>query len=368
MTKGKGSQRLGHQCWRQGLLGLMVVTTLVARLSSLLPLGWPWDLLAHFQLQYWGVVVGAGLGWLGLGWLGLDGLGQRQGGPWRRARDVGHRPISPRVGWGSRRWGMALVGGCLVLQTVATWGGWVWPMSPLPRLNGGMPLRVISSNVHPENTEYVAFRQWVSAQRPDVLVAMEVNQRWLQELRGIEAELPYRVEDLGGTDWGNAIYSRWPLGAIAYPAPRYAIATQIQPEGVTQPLQLIVAHPPPPIRPRLDQIQDWVFGAIAQTVQTSANPSLLIGDLNCTPWSPRYRQLLGQTGLRHARQGRGLPPTWYPRFNRIPALLKPLVQSLVQLPIDHALVSPGLGVNQVWRGPTLGSDHYAIGVDLRLPR
>ena len=39
-------------------------------------------------------------------------------------------------------------------------------------------------------------------------------------------------------------------------------------------------------------------------------PIMVVGDLNATMWSAPYRSLIDSTGLRNARRGFGILPSW----------------------------------------------------------
>jgi len=80
---------------------------------------------------------------------------------------------------------------------------------------------------------------------------------------------------------------------------------------------------------------------------------LLIGDLNLTPFSPYFSDLLTQTGMEDARRVYGYHGTW-------PTWMLPL-----QIAIDHCIAEPGLGVTRVARGPAIGSDHYPLEITVR---
>ncbi len=75
-------------------------------------------------------------------------------------------------------------------------------------------------------------------------------------------------------------------------------------------------------------------------------PVVVAGDLNMTPFSTRFGNLLRETGLRRA--GGGLNTTW-------PTQLTPLGLSL-----DHILVGKGIGRAVMRTGPRLGSDHLPV--------
>ena len=83
--------------------------------------------------------------------------------------------------------------------------------------------------------------------------------------------------------------------------------------------------------------------------------TLLLGDLNCTPWSVWFHSLLQESGLRDSAIGHGLWPTWY----ALPTIL-------AGIPIDHALVGGQIEVLRRHVGPYLGSDHRPLTMDFRI--
>jgi len=95
-----------------------------------------------------------------------------------------------------------------------------------------------------------------------------------------------------------------------------------------------------------------------------------VGDLNTSPWSAHFQDLLHHTVLRDSQRGFGLQGTW-PQFysplgndtllSRLGGLL-----GLAQIPIDHVLISPEWQVGHWKRLDPVGSDHWPIEVDLRL--
>ena len=90
-------------------------------------------------------------------------------------------------------------------------------------------------------------------------------------------------------------------------------------------------------------------------VRAGPGRSLLCADLNATPWSPHFGDLLRDAGLRDARRGFGHQPTW-------PAPLG----AAARIPIDHCLVSAGIAVRDLRVTAPIGSDHLPVVVDLEL--
>ena len=79
-----------------------------------------------------------------------------------------------------------------------------------------------------------------------------------------------------------------------------------------------------------------------------------MGDLNTTSWSPFFSDLIEESGLRDSRKGFGIQTTW------------PDGLFLLRIPIDHCLVSKDISVLDRRVGPSIGSDHFPVTVDLVL--
>jgi len=78
--------------------------------------------------------------------------------------------------------------------------------------------------------------------------------------------------------------------------------------------------------------------------------TILAGDLNVTPYSYYFRDLLRGSGLIDSGLGYGWQPTWSIRM------------PWFAIPIDHILVSPDIQVTNRAIGPSLGSDHHPVVV------
>ncbi len=76
---------------------------------------------------------------------------------------------------------------------------------------------------------------------------------------------------------------------------------------------------------------------------------LLIGDINTTPWSARFRRLRRAGQLQNSATGYGIQstwPTWLPAF--------------LGIPIDHCLVNTRISVVGHQVGPDIGGDHRPL--------
>lgn len=260
------------------------------------------------------------------------------------------------VGWAmARRWcWMGLCAVCLAWQ--------VGQLVPLYRVDpqlvvegdfAGSGLRVMSQNVLTHNRHHRAVLDLVGEVDPDVVVLIETDQTWMWEMAPLDATYPHQLRAPWRGNFGMTLYSQLPLesaevlllGTAGLPSLTATVAT---PQG---PLRLLATHTLPPIGRANAALRDDQLAAIAQWVKQSDLPTLVIGDLNITPWSPLFHDLLEGGGLHNTQRGYGVSPTWYAR-------------GVVGLPIDHALVTAGVGVLDRRLGPAVGSDHRAVVVDL----
>jgi len=262
--------------------------------------------------------------------------------------------------WQRRRWAWLLSLFCLVVN-LALVSPWYWPL-PSAHASDGSIFRVVVSNIEGnQNQNYPPLITLLRREKPDFLFLLESNRPWLNALDELREQFPYTLNRSNTHPTDVAIYSRWPLQAIA-PAALQAveedvIVARFERDGV--PGMAIAIHPPPPISRQRFIRRNQVLREVAQYVQQlqaenalGSDRIILGGDFNITMWSTFYRQLRQTTGLKNIRDGFGVLPSW-------PTYLPP-----VSIPIDHCLVSPQIPVLDARIGPHVGSDHLPVIVDL----
>jgi len=302
---------------------LFRVFALVGAFVSLLGFAgaWAWqlDLLAHFRVQY-SLVLALLTGLLLLA----------------RSRRV------------------ALVVGVVAVLNVAQ----VVPVYvPATRASPTRPrVRVMMANVYTDNQQHERLLEYIHREDPDIILLTEVDQRWTDALRVIEEEYPHSVAETDLGNFGIALYSRFQprvievrsIGDVQAPPSVFA---ELEAHGSV--LTILGTHPVPPVNAAQALSRDRQLAALAQLAAAVRGPVILLGDLNLTPWSPHFSELLERSGLRDTRNGFGVHATW-PAGD--PTFLK--------IPIDHCLVSDDVTVVDRSVGPELGSDHNPVVVDL----
>ena len=115
-------------------------------------------------------------------------------------------------------------------------------------------------------------------------------------------------------------------------------------------LRVIATHPLPPIGGAYWRWRNGQLEELPEFVDPS-RPTILVGDLNATPWSYHFRRLVRRSGLIDSSRGWGIQPTW------------PTGAPWLWVPLDHLLHSRHISVARRRVGPNVGSDHYPLIVD-----
>lgn len=240
----------------------------------------------------------------------------------------------------------AVVSGVLLAGSVLTIiPYWIPPAQPARQDPG---LKFIAWNLLWENPRKDEALPWLLDQHADVLVLTECTDDWRARLEKLSTVYPYRITSGRDGAEGMWVLSRHPLEApdpAGLAANKPWISTVMHaPQGA---VRILGMHPRTPRSGhRFDERNEQYVKAAAISAASDI-PVVLLGDLNCTPFSPWFRRLLRDGGLQDTGKGFGLPSTW--RSNGI------------GLPIDHILVR---GLWQVLdrkvHPDRMGSDHHPV--------
>ncbi len=256
---------------------------------------------------------------------------------------------------GKKRWQAALAGTFALVNLLLVLSLYAAP----PRPPESAPVyRVLLANVYTPNQEHHLVRELIAAEKPDFVVLIEVNERWLDALRLDKIGYAHTISQPRDDNFGIALFSRhlWEtaavqdLGGFGFESvvARFSLAGQ--------PLTLVGTHPPPPRNAGWTAMRNEQTLEAVRFAASQPGNAIVLGDLNITSWSPYFPALLLAGGLSDSRVGFGVQPSWpahYPAFFRVP--------------IDHILVSPGVNVWHREVGPEIGSDHLPIILDFSMP-
>lgn len=235
---------------------------------------------------------------------------------------------------------------------------WVYlpAYSPSP---GEQKIRVMSFNVLTNNAQHADVLEVIRENDPDVLLILEYSSHWINPLKVLEDRYPYRVTQPRWHGYGIALFSKLPISQSSIiqlaedRSDTPAIVAQLQIGDRS--LHVVGIHAASPVELERMQTRNVQFQDIGAYLADSNSPTLLMGDFNCTTWSPFLRDLMKKARLRDSRQGFGYLASWNAK------------DWPFQIPIDHALISDHIHVHDRSVGDdSAGSDHFPIFVEISI--
>lgn len=221
---------------------------------------------------------------------------------------------------------------------------------------GTAQLRVLQANILTCNTNAAALLALVARENPDVVVLQEPDAWWLEKLAPLTNSYPVFAALPRDDNFGAAVYCKanalsadiFLLGA---PAGVPSSRARIRINGKT--VTVVGTHTPAPYNALMWRDRNSFTRELAQTLRETEGPLVVTGDFNNTPWSTHFRAFLKASGLLDSAQGRGPQPTW-------PTSCLPLAR----IPLDHCFHSEEVQVLAKRPGPSIGSDHLPLIIDL----
>lgn len=216
---------------------------------------------------------------------------------------------------------------------------------------GRPSLRILWWNVHSDNKNVQTLFDLIDKESPDMIALAEVNSDWKRSLDSLKKSYPYHFVEAREDNFGIALYARTPLAETqtlrCEPNGVPTLQTEIMLEG--RAFCLIATHPVPPVGSRYTQSRNRQLAWLSLLVKQMNRPTVVVGDLNTTPWNHAFKSLVQTARLNRPA---GVFPTWPANF------------PLLAIPLDHCLVTSEICVAQKRIDTNLGSDHKPLIVDL----
>ncbi len=243
----------------------------------------------------------------------------------------------------------------VIRVALCLWSGWILGQTWLSHRPAGgeqETYKLISFNVLESNPNRDAVVELIRDVDPDLVLILEYAGQWPDHLQAIHDDYRYRVLQPRWHAFGIALFSKHPLKAteVVQLAPEHTdapmILTQVELGRAT--IRLAAVHLLAPRNPRMMGIRNQELRQVAARLTPNDDPTILVGDFNCVPWSPFLTDLLAFTRLRDSRQGFGSQASW------------PADLSVLGIPIDHAFVSQQIEVSDRQVLDAHGSDHLPL--------
>lgn len=210
-------------------------------------------------------------------------------------------------------------------------------------------------NVLITNRESDKILEAVRTADPDILLAMEVDQWWVEELAILKEDYPYVMEQPNDEAYGMALYSKLPLNEKQLKYLKHknvpSFHTRVQLRSGKE-FMLHAVHPVAPMPS--DKYPDNVgeaeveLLAVGDMVANENIPAIVAGDFNDVSWSRTGRLFEDSGDLRNVRIGRGL-------YNSFDANSR-----IMRWPLDHFFVTKEFQLADLQTLGKVGSDHFPV--------
>ncbi len=263
----------------------------------------------------------------------------------------------------TRRWRVSMIAVVLLAIHIP------WFSAAFPTSRGGPEhdsrsdeVTVTVINVLTQNPRHDLVLQELMLLDSDVVAVLELStglSNYLQSALGDRyPHVMLRPKDT--SNFGIGLFSKYPLrdeDLFSTHEGIHSIAATVTVEGNSY--RVFATHPLPPMNAGLFQDRNRQLNDVAERVVSHRRrvervSSIVVGDLNLTPWSPWFAEFQDQTGLVRALDRFSLQPTWY-RYQSFP----------FGLVLDHCLCDPDLECRGYEIGSDIGSDHRSVTVRLR---
>ena len=214
-------------------------------------------------------------------------------------------------------------------------------------------LSIITANVLTTNRNAEALLALVRQHKPDVLVTLESDQWWQDQLDALEPEMPHTIKCPLDNLYGMHVYSCLPLYEheisflVEDDVPSIHTLLRLRTGDMVRAHFLHPAPPSPTENPESAE-RDAELVIVARSIVDSDKPLIVTGDLNDVAWSPTTRLFRKLSGLLDPRVGRGMFNTFHADY------------PFLRWPLDHLFHSQHFTVHSIQRLPSIGSDHFAL--------
>ncbi|MBK1882260.1 endonuclease/exonuclease/phosphatase family protein [Luteolibacter pohnpeiensis] len=219
--------------------------------------------------------------------------------------------------------------------------------------NGKTRLSVMVSNVLMSNRESEKLIELLRTYEPDLFVALETDQWWVDQLAEVAGDYPHAVELPQDDTYGMLLRSRIPLenAEVEYlvrkniPSIHFAVELD---DGTHVQMHALHPKPPFPDEDTSSTDRDAELMMVGKRVKDHPGPSIVFGDMNDVAWSHTTRLFQRTSSLLDPRMGRGFFSTFHAEHR------------WMRWPLDHLFVSREFRVCRMERLPYVGSDHFPI--------
>ena len=243
---------------------------------------------------------------------------------------------------------------------------WIYPYTPLASreievANGKDPadaVSILSVNVLMENDDHARLQALIEREDPDVLLLMEVNDRWQAalepQLERFDTVVRHPLENHYGMIFATRLPTRDAKTIFLSDDETPTAFAELKAPGGW--FYFIGRHPQPPVPGTDTEERDTQIRKSATIADRTVLPVVAMGDFNDVAWSRTSQKFKSYGGFRDPRVGRGIlasfdAKSWIMRF-----------------PIDQLYLTEGLDLLAFSRLEDIGSDHFPMKAEVAVTR
>ena len=248
----------------------------------------------------------------------------------------------------------------MVLPYTFVWKKQVASVRP-EQLDREKQISLLVSNVLTPNKKYHLLLEEIEKYQPDIVLTLETDKTWQNQLAVIEKDYPYRVPVPLDNLYGMHLYSKLPLKDSEV---KFILSDEIPSIHTTVTLrsghevELYCLHPKPPspTEAKDSTLRDAELLIVGDQIKDLDQSCIVMGDLNDVAWSRTTRLFQRISGLLDPRVGRKYVNTFHADY------------PLLRWSLDHVFHSTDFALVDMQRLPHMGSDHFPVYVVLQTGR
>ena len=218
-------------------------------------------------------------------------------------------------------------------------------------------ISILVSNVLTPNKRSDKLISLVKERQPDILLTLETDKRWENELSELEEIYKYNIKIPKDNLYGMHLYSKLKLEDIKV---RNLVqedipsihGTVVLKNGKKVKLHCLHPMPPSPSESDTSTNRDAELLMVGRDIDVEKDSVLVIGDLNDVAWSRTTRLFQKLSGLMDPRIGRGFFNTFHANY------------FLLRWPLDHVFHTKDFTLIDITRERNIGSDHFPMYIKL----
>ncbi len=228
-----------------------------------------------------------------------------------------------------------------------------WPRFAESAGDASHRIRLFSANVQYQNRNNDELLKQIRETKPLIVSLSEVSPEFAASLSELSQDYPHAVNLPPQSPCGPVFWSKLPITDAKVGVDPPYLRISVESEGKS--ISIYNVPSAPPISPSSLERRNALLSLLSQEIQPQASSTILLGDLNTSPWSVFFKDFIRQSGLKDSRLGQGLRvswPSWFP---------------VGMIPIDYCLSGSDFETASVETLSIKGSDHLGLLCELSVP-